>query len=50
MWDFVKTFLVTKGYVSNWTEEVFPIKKVKNTVSWTYLMEDLSGEEVVVTF
>ena len=24
-----------KGYTPNWSEEVFVIKKVKNTVSWT---------------
>ena len=26
------------------------IKKVKNTVSWTYVINDLSGEEIVGTF
>ena len=25
-----------KGYVPNWSEEVFVIKNVKNTVPWTY--------------
>ena len=25
-----------KGYVPNWSEEVFEIKKVKNTVLWTF--------------
>ena len=24
-----------KGYVPNWSEEVFVIKKVKNTAPWT---------------
>ena len=24
-----------KGYVPNWSEEVFVIKKVKNTLPWT---------------
>ena len=28
--------ILAKGYVSNWSEEVFVIKKVKNTVPWTY--------------
>ena len=27
--------IFTKGYVPNWSEEVFVIKKVKNTVPWT---------------
>ena len=40
----------TKGYVSNWSEEVFVIKKVKNTVPWTYISTDLNGEEIVGTF
>ena len=26
------------------------IKKVKNTVPWTYVVNDLNGEEVVGTF
>ena len=27
--------IFAKGYPTNWSEEVFVIKKVKNTVSWT---------------
>ena len=34
----------------NWSEEVFVIKKVKNTVPWTYVIDDLNGEEVIGTF
>ena len=26
------------------------IKKVKNTVPWTYVINDLNGEEIVETF
>ena len=36
--------------VSNWSGEAFVIKKVKNTVLWTYLISDLKGEEIVGTF
>ena len=36
--------------MSNWSEEVFVIKKVKNTVPWTYVINDLSGEEITGTF
>ena len=36
--------------VPNWNEEVFVIKKVKNTVSCTYVISDLNGEEIVETF
>ena len=39
-----------KGYTSNWSEEVFVIKKVKNALPWTYVMSDLNGEEIAGTF
>ena len=39
-----------KGYVPNWSEEVFVINKIKNTVPRTYVMMDLYGEEIVRTF
>ena len=39
-----------KVYTPNWSEEVFVIKKVKNTVPWTYVIIDLKGEEIVGTF
>ena len=34
----------------NWSEEIFVIKEVKNTVPWTYIINDLNGEEVIGTF
>ena len=34
----------------NWTEEVFVITKVKNTVPWTYVINDLNREEIIGTF
>ena len=37
-------------YVPNWSEEVFVIKNVKNTVPWTYVISDFKGEEIVGTF
>ena len=39
-----------KGYIPNWSEEVFMIKEVKNTVAWTYVISDLNGEEIIGTF
>ena len=39
-----------KGYVPNWSEEVFVIKKVKNTQLWTCVISDLNREEIVGTF
>ena len=34
----------------NWSEEIFIIKKIKNTVPWTYVINDLNGEEIIGTF
>ena len=42
--------IFAKGYAPNWSEEVFVISKVKNTVPWTYVISDLNGEETVGTF
>ena len=42
--------IFAKGYTPNWSEEVFVIKKVKNTVPWTYVINDLNGEEIIGIF
>ena len=42
--------IFAKGYVPNWSEEVFMIKKVKNTVPLTNVSSDLKGEEIVGKF
>ena len=42
--------IVAKGYTSNWFEEVFVIKKNINAVPWTYVIDDLDGEEITGTF
>ena len=42
--------IFAKGYRPNWSEEVFLIKKVKNTVPRTYIINDLNGEEIIRTF
>ena len=42
--------ILSKGYVPNWSEEVFVIKKVKNTVPWMHIIIDLNGEEIIGTF
>ena len=42
--------IFAKGYVSNWSEEVFLIKQIKNTVPWIYVISDLKSEEIVATF
>ena len=30
--------------MSNWSEEVFVVSKIKNPVPWTYVINDLNGE------
>ena len=42
--------IFAKGYVPNWSEEIFVIKKVKNTVPWTYVINDLNNEEIIGSF
>ena len=39
-----------KGYTPNWSEENFVVKKIKNTVPWTYVIDDLNGEEITGSF
>ena len=41
--------IFAKYYIPDWSEEVFVIKKVKNTVPWTHVLNNLNGEEVVGT-
>ena len=36
--------IFAKGYTPNCSEEGFAIKKIKNTVPWTYVINDLDGE------
>ena len=42
--------IFAKGYTPNWSEQVFVIKKVKNTVPWTYVIKDLNDEEIIGHF
>ena len=34
----------------NWSEEISVIKKIKDIVLWTYVINDLNGEEIIGTF
>ena len=34
----------------NWSEEIFVVKKMKNTMPWTYVISDLNDEEIVGSF
>ena len=42
--------IFAKGYMPNWPEEIFVDEKIKNTVPWTYIINDLNGEEIIGTF
>ena len=42
--------IFAKGYTPNWSEEIFVIEEIKNTVLWTYVINDLDGEEIIATF
>ena len=37
--------IFAKGYAPNWSEEVFVINKINNTVPWTYVITDMNGED-----
>ena len=42
--------MFAKGYVPNWSEEVFVVNKIKNTVPWTYEINDLNDEKIIGSF
>ena len=46
--DHVRIF--AKGHAPNWWEEVFVLSKIKDTVSWTYVVTDVNGEEITGSF
>ena len=53
--DYVRTAkyknIFAEGYVPNGSEEFeFLLLKVKDTVPWTYLIENLNGEKIIGTF
>ena len=52
--DHVKTLkyknIIAKGNILNGSEEVFGIKKIKNTVPSTYVISDLNGDKILGTF
>ena len=42
--------IFAKGYTPNWSEEIFVINEIKNTVPQTYAISGLSGEEITGSF
>ena len=41
--------IFAKSYTPNWSEKIFVIKKIKSTVRWTYVINDLNGQETIGT-
>ena len=39
-----------KGYSQNWSEEIFVVSKIKDTVPWTSVISDLNGEKLREVF
>lgn len=52
--DFVRISKVKhifeKGYIPNWTTEVFKVMKIKNTLPITYQLKDLEGRPIIGSF
>ena len=38
------------GYTQNWSEEAFVVSKIKDTVPWTYVISDMTGEPITGSF
>lgn len=52
--DFVrvskKRTIFSRGYTPNWSTEVFKIINVRNTIPYTYLLDDLTGQPIQGAF
>ena len=44
------TNIFAKGYTLNWSKEIFIVDKINDTVSYTYNIKDLNGEEIIGSF
>ena len=42
--------IFAEGYAPSWSDEIFVVKKIKNTVPWAYVVSDLNGEEIIGSF
>ena len=48
--EYQNTKIFLQKNVPNWSKEVFVVKKVRNTVPWTYVICDFNREKVFGTF
>ena len=42
--------IFAKGYMPNWSEDIFVVGKNKKTVPWTDVINDINVEEIIGTF
>ena len=42
--------IFAKGFTPSWSEDIFVISKIRNTVPWIYVINDLNGEEIIGIF
>ena len=42
--------IFAKAYTPNWSEEIFVIEEIKNTVPWIYVINDLNGEIIGIIY
>ena len=42
--------IFAKVYTPNSSKKVFVVSKIKNTIPWTYVINDLNGEEIIRKF
>ena len=42
--------IFAKGYTQSWSEKVFVVRKIKDTVPWTYVISGLNGEKITGSF
>ena len=42
--------IFAKGYTPNWSNEIFIVDKINDTIPYTYNIKDLNGEEIIGSF
>ena len=53
IWDTVNISksknILAKGSTPNWSEQIFVIKKIKNTATWKFVSNDINWDQIVGT-
>ena len=42
--------IFAEEYTQNWSEKIFAVSKIKDTVLWAYVISDLNGEPIAGNF